>query len=146
MFDFIKNGKGRILELFFRDPAKEYYFREIAKELGQKPGEIQAYLNSLVKEGVLLDRKVANLRFFKLNKEYPLYNEIKSIVSKTLGIEAKLKDLVDGFGSVKYAFIFGSVAASKENSLSDIDLMLIGEVNEDSLIKRINLLEYELKR
>ncbi len=94
----------------------------------------------------MIDEREANLRYFKLNKKYPLYDELKKIISKTLGVEAKLSHLVDGFKGIECAFIFGSMAADKENELSDIDLMLIGEANQDTLIKKINQLEGLLNR
>lgn len=146
MLSFLKNGTGKILKLFFQDPDKEYYLREIGRHLGQEPGFFQKYLDNLVNEGILVDEHRANLRYFRLNKDYPLYEEIKKIVSKTLGLEAKLKELVDGLSGIECAFIFGSIAKNAENGMSDIDIMLIGKVDQDKLINKINKAEDELAR
>jgi len=146
MLNFLKNGSGKILKLFFLDPEKEYYLREISTHFGQEPGFFQYNLDNLVKEGILIDEYRGNLRYFRLNKEYPLYNEIKIIVSKTLGIEAKLKELINSLSDVECAFIFGSIAKNTEDSSSDIDLMLIGKVDQDDLINKINRVEMELSR
>lgn len=146
MLNLLKNTKGEILGLFFKDTDREYYLREIAKNLGKEPGYIQASLNALTQEGILKDERKGNLRFFKLNKGYPLYEELKNIVSKTIGIEAKLKKLVSEFKGIKYAFIFGSIAKGKEYGESDIDLMLIGQADQDDLVLKVNKLEGELKR
>jgi len=113
MLSLLKNSKGAILGLFFKDPDREYYLREIAKSLGKEPGHIQSSLNFLVREGILEDRRKGNLRFFKLNQNYPLYEELKNIVSKTIGVEARLKKLVGEFEGVECAFIFGSIAKEK---------------------------------
>ena len=146
MLTFIKNGEGKILNLFFQTPDKEYYLREIARYFGKEPAYYQSALNNLVKDGILIDERKGNLRFFKLNKNHPLYSELKKIVSKTIGAEGKLKELVNKLEGVEIAFIFGSFAKDKEQIDSDIDLMLIGLVNQDFLIERINELEAELKR
>jgi len=147
MLEILKNSKGAILNLFFKDADREYYLREIAKNLNKEPSYIQQSLNFLVKEGILQDERKGNLRFFKLNKSYPIYEEIKKIVSKTLGIEAQIKELVDNLTGAEYAFIFGSIAKGNEYSGSDIDLMLIGkDINEDYLIQKVNKLEYGLNR
>src|SRR3989338_9215661 len=146
MFDFLKNGRGEILKLFFTNPDREFYFREIAASLNKEPGAIQSYLNSLVEQNILIDERKGNMRFFKLNKNHPIYEDIKSIVSKTLGIEYKLKELVDLLPKLEYAFIFGSIAAGKEYGDSDIDLLLIGEVDQDFLIEKISKLQSELSR
>lgn len=87
------------------------------------------------------------MRFFKLNKNYPLYEDIKKIISKTIGIEFKLKELVNALNEVEIAFIFGSIAKNKENTNSDIDLMMIGEeVDQDVLVDKVRVLENELNR
>ena len=146
MFDFLKNGKGELLSFFFKHPDKEYYLTEIAKNLDKQASYFQRQLDGFVKERILLDERKGNLRFFKLNKNYPLYEDIKKIISKTIGIEFKLKELVDALNEIEIAFIFGSIAKSKENVDSDIDLVLIGDADQDVLIERVRLLENELNR
>lgn len=146
MFNFLKNGTGQLLQVFFQDPERKLYIRELGKLLNKEPGYFQRILNNLVEEGLLIDEREANLRYFKLNKEYPLYEELKQIISKTLGIELKLKELSNELEKIKYAFIFGSIAANKENGYSDIDLMLIGNVDQEFLTEKISKLEKELGR
>lgn len=146
MLNFIKNGEGEILALFFKHPGKEYYFREIAKNLNKKPSHYQRYLDNLVEDRILLDQRRGNMRFFKLNKDHPIYNEIKSIISKTLGIENELKKTIDKINNLDYAFVFGSVAKGTENINSDIDLLLIGDIDQNSLISAISTLETKIAK
>lgn len=146
MLNFLKNGGGEILKLFFKDVEKEYYFREISKILNKEPSYYQKYLDRLVEDKILLDNRRGNMRFFRLNKEHPLYEEIKSIVSKTVGLENELKEIVDKLCDVECAFIFGSIARGKENSNSDVDLMLIGNVDQDILTPLLSLAEGEIAR
>lgn len=146
MLNFIKNNQGKILNLFFQNTDQEFYLREIARKLNKKPGYFQRDIKNLVKEGVLNDERRANLRYFKLNKKYLFYKEIKKIISKSFGIEFALKKLIDKFSNIELSFIFGSIAKNFEHSTSDIDLILIGNINQDLLIKNINKLEKELNR
>lgn len=135
-----------ILGLFFRDPEKDYYFRQIAVLLGKEPGVFQRDIEKLVKSGILLSEFKANSRFFKLNREHSLYNEFKNIFFKTLGGEGKLKEIFKDVKNVKIAFIFGSYARKKEDSFSDIDFMIIGNPNEDDFFGKISDLESKLSR
>jgi predicted nucleotidyltransferase len=146
MLNFLKNGGGEILKLFFKNPGKEYYFREIARSLNKEASYYQRYLDSLVEDKILLDERRGNMRFFKLNMEYPLYEEIKSIISKTIGLENELKELVDKLDNVECSFVFGSIAKGTENSNSDIDLMLIGDIDQDVLSSLIAPLEGKIGR
>ncbi|MBA4320009.1 MAG: hypothetical protein C0412_16535 [Flavobacterium sp.] len=146
MLNFLKKGGGEIIKLFFKNPEKEYYFREIAKNLNKEPSHYQKYLDNLVEDKILLDERRGNMRFFRLNKEHPLYEEIKSIISKTTGLENELKELVDKLNNVECAFIFGSIAKGAENINSDVDLMLIGDVNQDILTTAISSIEGKIAR
>ena len=49
-------------------------------------------------------------------------------------------------GNIQLAFIYGSYAKGKENYLSDIDLVIIGNPDEDELIKKLDRLEEKLQR
>jgi len=146
MLNFLKNGEGEILKLFFKDPEKEYYFREIAKNLNKEPSHYQKYLDNLVADKVLLDERRGNMRFFRLNEKHPLYKEIKSIISKTTGLENELKELIDILDNVECAFVFGSIAKGTENNNSDVDLMLIGDIDQNALIAQISSLEGKIAR
>jgi len=120
--------------------------QEIGRILGKKPGVFQRTLNNLVSEGIVESEHKANARYFKANKHYPLYREMKSIVFKTIGVEANLKAELEQISGIQFAFIYGSYAKSKENYLSDIDLVIIGKPDEDELIKKLDRLEEKLQR
>ena len=84
--------------------------QEIGRILGKKPGVFQRTLNNLVSEGVVESEHKANARYFKANKHYPLYKELKSIVFKTVGVEASLKVELNQINGIQFAFIYGSYA------------------------------------
>jgi len=146
MLDFLDNVQGKILNLFFSDPTKKYYFREIGQKINKEPSSYQRYLEEFVDDKIFLDERRGNMRFFRLNLKHPLYKEIESMISKTLGVEYKLKNLISKLDKVECAFLFGSIAKKNENINSDIDLMIIGEPNQDLLIKGISKIESEIKR
>lgn len=142
----LTKNRADLLRLFFTNPEKSFYMHEIGRILGKKPGFFQRTINSLESEGILMSEYRANARYFRVNKEYPLYKELKSIVFKTVGIGGGIKDKLQKFPGIKLAFIYGSYAKRRENYLSDIDLIIIGELDEDKLIKELDHLEQFLKR
>ena len=146
MLDFLKNGQGEILNLMFSNPDKRYYLAEAAKILGKESANYQRYIEKMISDGILCEERIGNMRFFWLNKDYQLYNEIKAMVSKTIGIEAQLREIIEKIDTIETAFIFGSFATDKFNSGSDIDLFIIGEVNEDNFIEEITKLETKISR
>ena len=146
MLDFLKNGQGEILNLMFSNPDKRYYLAEVAKILGKESANYQRYIEKMISDGILCEERIGNMRFFWLNKDYQLYNEIKAMISKTIGIEAQLREIIEKIDTIETAFIFGSFATDKFNSGSDIDLFIIGEVNEDNFIEEITKLEMQISR
>lgn len=134
------------MKLFFTNPDRAFYMQEIGRILGKKPGTFQRTLNNLVSEGALKSEYKANARYFKVNKNYPLFEELKSIVFKTVGVSGSLKDVLERVGNVEFAFIYGSFAKAKEDYMSDIDLVAIGDLDEDRLIGELDKLEEQLQR
>jgi len=142
----LTKNRAELLKLFLTNSDRAFYMQEIGRILGKKPGVFQRTLNNLVSEGTLESEYKANARYFKVNKNYPLYKELKSIVFKTVGVSGSLKDVLEKIGSVEFAFIYGSFAKAKENYASDIDLVAIGNPDEDELIKELDKLEERLQR
>jgi len=145
MRELTKN-RAELLRLFLTNSDQSFYIQEIGRILGKKPGIFQRTLNNMEKEGVLVSEYKANARYFKANKEYPLYKELKSIVFKTVGVSGGLKKMLKKVENINFSFIYGSYAKAKENYLSDIDLVIIGSPDEDLLIKELDKLEDVLNR
>ena len=142
---FTKN-QTLILEIFFNNTERSYFLRELGRIIGKQPGIFQKDINTLEKKGILISEYQSNSRFFRLNKNYILYDELESIFFKTSGAEGKLKEMFANIKNAEIIFIFGSFAKKEEDSFSDIDLMIIGNPDEDSFIGKISDLEDKLKR
>jgi len=127
MLDLLKNGQGEILNLMFQNPEQEFYLSEISKMLGKTRGHYKKSFDFLVDSGILKEERKGPLRYFRLNKEHFLYSEIKAIISKTIGLEFQLREMIGSFDEIDYAFIYGSVAKEDETSGSDIDLVVISD-------------------
>ena len=138
--------REKILQLFFSDSSKRYYLRELERILDISVGNIRRELLSLEKIGLFKCEKMGKQVYYFLNKDSAFFEDFKNIVSKTIGVQGRLKKELEKIKGIKQAFIFGSFAKNKENSLSDIDLMVIGKVNEDLLISKISKLENLFKR
>ena len=79
----LTKNRAELLTLFFTNPDQSFYMQEIARILGKKPGIFQRTLNNLVSEGIVVSEYKAHARYFKVNKQYPLFKELKNIVFKT---------------------------------------------------------------
>jgi DNA-binding transcriptional ArsR family regulator len=137
----------KILALLVSQPEREYYLSEIGEILGKKPGVFQRGINSLEEQGIIVSRRRSNLRLFKINQDYPLFQELKKIIEKTVGVEGLLRELVNGLEEIEIAFIYGSYAKSIMRVDSDIDLAIVGKSSaEAKLLKEIRTIEKNLDR
>ncbi len=143
---FRSKARQAIFRLYFSNPDKAFYLRGLERELSIPVSMIRKELMSLKKEGIFKSDKKGNLLYYSLNKQYPLFNEFKSIVFKTVGIKASLSKILLDIKGINAAFIYGSYAKNSENAISDIDLFILGDPDEDLLIEQINELEKDLKR
>ena len=135
-----------LLALFFTNPSKKYYLRELERMLGYSAGSIRRELLKFQKDNLFNTQRVGNLLYYSLNTKHPLFKELKSIVSKTVGVEGSLRKTLSSIKDVKIAFIYGSFATKREKAASDIDLMIIGDPDTSLLNEKIARLEEKLKR
>lgn len=144
---FLSKNQLSLLTLFYTNPEKAFYMQELGRILGKKPGVFQRTLNALVEEGILRSEYRAHARFFQADTRHPLYPELKKIVTKTAGVQGKLKELFSRIKEIKVAFLYGSFAKAKERKDSDIDLLLVGTPRvENRLLKEIPKIEKALQR
>jgi len=138
--------RKKILSYFFTNPSAKLYLRETASILGEDAGNLSKELTKLEQAGVFISALRGNQKYFSLNKKCPLYKELRSIIFKTIGVEGSLNRIVNEVAGIEAAFIYGSFAMNKENSVSDIDLFILGNPDEDSLMAKIDILEKKLHR
>lgn len=138
--------RSKILSLFFSHPDEEFYVREIARRIEENFNSVRRELNKLKKLGILLSRRKGNQRYFQINNKLPIYEELKMIFIKTDGIANELKQILEKDKNIELAFIYGSWAEGKERLLSDIDLFIVGKVDENGIIEGLNTLEKKLSR
>ena len=143
---FTSKVRVGLLTYLFSHPDEQFYTRELARRLGEHYNSVWRELNNLEALGLLTSEESAGVKFYRLNPAFPIYEELRQIVIKTTGLGQVLRQELGRLGSVGWAFVFGSVAAGDEDLLSDLDLMLVGDVNLMALSEVVARLEDQLGR
>lgn len=148
MLDALISSKTKraILKKFLSNPDEKYYVRQLAVILDSSVGTIHRELIKFEKSGILKSENVGNLRFFYINKRNPLFAELKQMVFKTEGVKGRMEIELERVKGIKAAFLYGSFAKEEERGDSDIDLFLVGDIDENELIPKISVLEGEFNR
>jgi predicted nucleotidyltransferase len=132
---FRSQARRRLLELFFTDPEAEYHLRDCARRIGMSLGAVQNVIGRLEREGLLLRRSLGNLALFRLNRGHPLFDELSSVVAKTVGLAPRLREALRRLRGVRLAFLYGSYVSafgrgdSAWTGRSDVDLLVVGDVD-----------------
>ncbi len=113
--------------MLFGVKAGELHLREIQGQTGFAVGTVRQDIGKLVTLGLVISRRDGNRIYYAANGQHPLYPEIRLMVLKTVGLvdvpAAALKA-----AHIQCAFVFGSVASGTEDTGSDVDLMVIGDI------------------
>ncbi len=131
-----------LLAATFGQPERWWYLSELAEHLNTTPSSLQRELKYLVSSGILRKRRDGKRMYFQAEKGLPIFHELHSIFTKTLGVADALRNALSKFGDrIRCAFIYGSVARNEEHALSDVDVMVIGSVGLSELSSPLRTLE-----
>jgi uncharacterized protein len=142
-------GKARqaVLSLIYGHADESYYLRQIVRETGLGLGPIQRELKQLTDVGLVKRTVQGRQVYFKANQDSPVFKELRSIITKTAGVSDTLRAALRSLKKrIKIAFIYGSVARGEETHLSDIDLLIVGDVTFSEVVKALRSIHDTLGR
>jgi hypothetical protein len=140
MIDVIISSKTRIKLLikFFLFDGNQGYLRNLEKEFNESTNAIRVELNKFIKAGLLLSEYRNKKRFYRANPKHPLYEDLKHIVRKAVGIDQIIDKITSKVGDLEYAYIIGNFAKGVDSDT--VELALIGKSLDteyiNSLVKK----------
>ena len=132
---------NNILNLFIKNPEKEYHIREVARILKKSPTTISKNLNELSRQKILIKEKISNHYYFKANAENKEYKRLKLEYNlKKIKESGVIEFLEEKLNYPEAIILFGSWRKSENNKESDLDILVI-----TSNKKELNLNKFEKK-
>jgi predicted nucleotidyltransferase len=122
------NVQQRVLALIFGHPERSFYTSEIVRNVHSGTGAVERELARLEQSGLVSIERMGNQKHYRANRESPIFEELRGIVLKTVGLTDPLRQsLAQYIDKIKAAFVYGSIAKGTDTARSDIDLMVIGD-------------------
>ncbi len=143
---FSSRVRAKLLTTLFLSPGVGRNAWELARSLKENYSAVWKELNRLEQLGLLISEQKGNAKAYQVNSSAPIAAELRSIIMKTEGFGAVLQKKLGALKNVRKAFIFGSFASGRADAKSDIDLMIIGEINLEEISEVISAAEKELNR
>lgn len=137
--------RAGILRHFFARAGVEDHVRAVARALDRDPTAVARDLDRLERAGVLTSTRRGRLRIYRLAPS-SLVDELRPLVQRTVGVEARLADALREVAGIRQAFLYGSYASGTERAASDLDLMVVGEPDPEQLWDRLLAAERDLRR
>jgi predicted nucleotidyltransferase len=110
-------------------------------------GPVQRELRQLVDAGLVTKKTLGTQALYSANEASPIFDEMRSLVAKTVGIHDVLQAALHPVESkIQLAFVYGTVARSRESQQSDVDLMIVGGVHFANVVDRIANAQKTLNR
>jgi len=133
-----------MLQLLFRSKAEVavlgivlfsdgLHLREIGRRAGVSPPEAKHELDNLMQAGVLINTPKGNMSAYSLNEKCPFLNDLRNLYLRTEGTVPLLHAKLGKIPGLRYAFVYGSFASGRFTARSDVDLMVIGDVDHKEI-------------
>ena len=146
MLDLRSKARQRLLAYFFTNPAARHHLRELAERLGVDPANLSKELRRLEHEGLFQSDVSGRQKYFHLNRAYPLFREVRGIVTKTVGAAPLISQSLMSIDGIEEAYLYGSFARNQQDAASDIDVLVIGTPRDGALAESMRRLERQFGR
>ena len=123
-----------ILAATLVQPQKAWYVSELARRMKVPASSLQRELHDLSEVGILKSYRQGRMVYYQANTDSPLFPDLRGLLLKTAGLVDVLAEVLKPLAAkLRTVFVYGSIAAANEQSGSDIDLMVVGQVSPGEL-------------
>jgi predicted nucleotidyltransferase len=136
-----------VLALLYGSPDELFYVRQIARQVESSSGNVQRELALLTRSGLIERSDSGHQVYYRANREYPAFPELRGLLAKTTGVFQLLKSALARLSDrIDFAFVYGSFARGDDTASSDIDLFVAGTVSLDEVLDVVGPMEEQLGR
>ena len=146
MLNLRSKARQQLLSYYFTNPTARHHLRDLAEQLSIDPSNLSKELGRLEREGLFRSEVSGRQKYFQLNREYPLFDEVRKIVGKTIGAAPLITQTLKKIEEIDEAYLYGSFARNQQDTASDIDVLVIGAPREEVLAQVMRRLERQLGR
>lgn len=135
----------RILRMFLYNADRSFEPKYISNKLKIKPNLLNNHLKNLSALNFVIFKTINKKKFFKINKNFGFYNELKELIAKTTPVsKEKILSRIKILGKIKLVLLSGFFVNS-DNSRADI--LIVGDnIRQFKFDKFLSDLEAEIGR
>ena len=136
---FTSKTRVGILAQFLLNSDSEYHIRGLARQIHTTPILVQRELGNLEQLGLLKKKIMGNMVLYSLDRDASIADDLRRMFLKTEGLGAQLLEGINRKEKekIRFALVYGSFAKGMETGSSDIDLLVIGEIDADLVLESV---------
>jgi predicted nucleotidyltransferase len=120
--------------------------RQLVRATKEEINAVRRELLRMEKAGLVKKETRGNRLYYWFNKKHPLYNDLLSLVAKTVGLGGRILAKKSKIGQLKFALLSGRYARGLPTKEGGVDLLLVGSVDMNRLAKIVAEMEKEVNR
>lgn len=147
---FGSKTRVKLLYIFFREPSRSFYVRELARLIDIQLNAVRRELLNLQRFGIIrqIERDVSlnpewseRSKYYRLEASHVLYKELLAFLSKAQVLEQKkfIDQLLSSAGDVSFCLLTGFFM----QATTPTDILLVGKLSVPSIEKTIAAFERE---
>jgi hypothetical protein len=148
---FGSKTRVKLLQLFYSNPNRSFYVREITRKIDEQINSVRRELANLLNTGIIVSDNTNNRLYYEVNQTYEYYDPLLAIFGKpaTTGQAIKARkattpaagpeqDKFKALGNLEIVLYTGQFTRDES---SGIDMLIVGDVNQNALHKFVTELE-----
>ena len=127
----------RILALILLDHRRRWTAEQVEDAIGAPATTVHRELRRALDAGLVIRDDSSRPHAYGAATDSPLYEPLKAILARTVGLEVELSEMLRGAPGVMAAVIHGSWVAGRLRPDSDVDVLVVGDVDLSDLRRRV---------
>jgi hypothetical protein len=124
----ISRVRVKLYTIFFDNPNEMYYVRQLTRKANEEINAIRRELVRMERCGIIKNEKRGNRLYYYLNPSYDFFEDVLSLVTKSVGLGADLRKNRSKLGKIKFAMFSGKFVRRKDREDNEVDLLVVGDV------------------
>jgi len=151
---FGSKTRVKLLYLFYSNPNRSFYVREITRKIDEQINSVRRELSNLLTIGIITSDSTDNKLYYEVNQKFEHYEPLLAIFGGKSAKVAAKKAIADAaaptapagqtelqaVGNIEIALLTGQFT---RDELSGIDMLIVGNINQNKLHKYITELEQQ---
>lgn len=137
LFDFLvlkalfsSMTRVKLLRLYLLSPeGQEFFVRELTRSLDEQINSIRRELENLEKIGMLRGKLRERKKYYSVNPQFPILNELRSIFQKAEGPHQQILKKIQRFGIVDVLVLTGAFV----DISGGVDIVVVGKLDKERL-------------